>query len=110
MTYLETLDAIEAESNVSIKLILVDSLSGLLTEGENPPYERGLEVIASEEDLTVKNALISEIYSFSTPLDGNVAVFFEYVLPDYIENNPGIQGNAYSAYVGVYYSDIGETT
>ena len=33
---------------------------------------------------------------------------FEYVEFDYIEKNPGIVGNAYKSYIGVYFSDTGE--
>jgi len=32
---------------------------------------------------------------------------FEYVVFDYVKNNPGIKGNAYSSYVGKHYDDDG---
>jgi hypothetical protein len=33
---------------------------------------------------------------------------FEYVAFDYIDNNPGIVGNAFKSFIGVYFSDTGE--
>lgn len=33
---------------------------------------------------------------------------FEYVAFEYIEKNPGIDGNAYKSYVGVYFNEAGE--
>lgn len=35
---------------------------------------------------------------------------FEYVVFDYVENNPGIVGNTYSSYVGKHYDDDGTTS
>lgn len=35
---------------------------------------------------------------------------FEYVAFDYIEKNPGIVGNAFKSFIGVYFSDLGERT
>lgn len=33
---------------------------------------------------------------------------FEYVAFDYIEKNPGIVGNSYKSFIGVYFSNTGE--
>jgi hypothetical protein len=35
---------------------------------------------------------------------------FEYVSFDYIEKNPGIVGNAFKSYIGIYYNDNGDNT
>ena len=35
---------------------------------------------------------------------------FEYVAFDYIDDNPGIVGNSYKSFIGVYFSDTGERT
>jgi hypothetical protein len=35
---------------------------------------------------------------------------FEYVALDYIIDNPGIVGNAFKSFIGVYFSDLGERT
>lgn len=33
---------------------------------------------------------------------------FEYVAFEYIADNPGLRGNKYDSYIGVYFSDTGE--
>ena len=35
---------------------------------------------------------------------------FEYVAFDYIEKNPGIVGNSFQSYIGIYYNDNGDNT
>lgn len=35
---------------------------------------------------------------------------FEYVAFDYIEKNPGIVGNAFKSYIGIYYNNNGDNT
>ena len=35
---------------------------------------------------------------------------FEYVAFDYIADNPGIVGNSFKSFTGVYFSDTGERT
>ena len=53
-------------------------------------------------------ALDSSGYSFTTVPTKAETERFEYVAFDYIEKNPGIVGNAYKSYIGVYFSDTGE--
>lgn len=52
--------------------------------------------------------LDSSGYSFTTVPTKTETERFEYVAFDYIEKNPGIVGNAYKSYIGVYFSDTGE--
>ena len=47
-------------------------------------------------------------YTFTTVPTKAETERFEYVAFDYIEKNPGIVGNAYKSYIGVYFSDTGE--
>jgi len=47
-------------------------------------------------------------YTFTTVPTKTETERFEYVSFDYIEKNPGIVGNAYKSYIGVYFSDTGE--
>ena len=110
MTYLNTLTLIENEANTAIQLDLISTLSSYLGENENPPYQRGLQVIASIDDQTNKDELTVEIYTLNVTPDSNTAEPFDYIERDYVTPNPGIRNNAYSAYVGVYYNDIGEET
>jgi hypothetical protein len=35
---------------------------------------------------------------------------FEYAAFDYFEKNPGIVGNSFKSYIGIYYNDIGDNT
>lgn len=35
---------------------------------------------------------------------------FEYIAFDYIEKNPGIVGNSFQSYIGIYYNDNGDNT
>jgi hypothetical protein len=35
---------------------------------------------------------------------------FEYVAFDYIDKNPGIVGNSFQSYIGIYYNDNGDNT
>lgn len=110
MTFEETLDAILATSNTALQVELIDTLPDTLQAGENPPYEKGLQAIASISDSTVKQALIGQVYKFNGVGDEADYDVFDYIIPGYIESNPGIKGNAYSAYIGKHYSDIGEET
>ena len=52
--------------------------------------------------------LDSSGYSFTTVPTKAETERFEYVAFDYIEKNPGIVGNAYKSYIGIYFSDTGE--
>ena len=35
---------------------------------------------------------------------------FEYVAFDYVAKNPGIVGNSFKSYIGIYYNDLGDKT
>jgi len=76
----------------------------------NPDYATLLAQIAAEDDPVLKQALIDQAYVFNqTPTDEEIQLF-AYIQDDYIENNPGIVGNSFSSYVGVYYNNEGEDT
>ena len=45
--------------------------------------------------------------TFTTPPTRAETERFEYVNFDYIENNPGIIGNSYVSYVGIYFDAHG---
>lgn len=110
MTYDETLDAIAATANTTLQLEYIATLPGI-RGSENPSYEKGLQTIAIVSDTVVKEALTSEIYTF-VKVESNTEVYdvFSYITPDYIAANPGIKGNTYSSYVGIYFSETGERT
>ena len=105
-TYSECLTLIRNESNKLIKLYLLGLLPSLRTG--NPLYGEGLTTIANEEDAEVKALLIAEIYQFLFDLTPEERAVFGYFEPDYVENDPGIVGNAFASYVGVYISQEGE--
>lgn len=77
---------------------------------DNPDYFALFEQYRLEEDPTERELLLAEIYQFNSPLTLAEEELFDYVRKDYIADNPGIIGNSYSSYVGVYISDTGEVT
>ncbi len=105
-TYSECLTLIRNESARAIKVYLVGLLPSL-RQG-NPLYAEGLTTIQQEEDAEVKALLVSEVYQFLFDLTPEERSVFSYMEPDYVENDPGIVGNAFSSYVGVYISQEGE--
>jgi len=49
------------------------------------------------------------IFTTETPeLTAEQKEVFEYITPGYVEDNPGIHGNMYASYIGIYFSDTGE--
>jgi hypothetical protein len=52
--------------------------------------------------------LDSSGFTFTTQPTKDETERFEYVAFDYLEKNPGIVGNAYKSFIGVYFSDTGE--
>lgn len=104
-TYDECLDAIEAETSSSVKLELIALLPSLRGE-DNPNYLKGLQLIAKQTDTTVKQSLTSEIYKFVKVGTTQDYEPFNYVISGYIDKNPGIVGNSFNSYVGVYFDDI----
>lgn len=46
-------------------------------------------------------------YTFTSIPTKEETEIFEYVGFDYIESNPGLLGNAYKSYVGVYFNEDG---
>jgi hypothetical protein len=105
-TYSECLTLIRNEPARLIKLYLVGLLPSL-REG-NPLYGEGLTTIRQEEDPEVKAALLAEIYQFLVEVTPEEIAPFGYMEPDYVENDPGIVGNAFASYVGVYINQEGE--
>lgn len=105
-TYSECLTFIRNEPSRLIKIGLIELLPSLRVG--NPLYNEGLLTIGQEEDAEVKNLLIAEIYQFLFDLTPEERSPFGYFELDYLENDPGIVGNAFSSYVGVYISQEGE--
>ena len=54
--------------------------------------------------------LTADGFSFKTLPTKNQTARFEYVVFDYIKDNPGTRGNKYSSYVGKHYDDDGTTS
>jgi hypothetical protein len=77
---------------------------------EKPNYVALFVEIASTTDATLRAELIASAYTFVSPLTEDEKTLFDYCISGYIEKNPGIVGNAYSSYVGVYINDNGEVT
>ena len=75
-----------------------------------PDYATLLPLIAAETDPTAKAALEAQCFVFSEPLTAAEEVLFGYVNNNYLLFNPGTEANSFKSYVGVYYSDTGETT
>lgn len=107
-TYSECLTLIRNEPDRLVKLYLVGLLPSLRVG--NPLYNEGLITIANEEDAEVKALLVAEIYQFLFDLTPEERAVFGYFEPDYVENDPGIVGNTFSSYVGVYINQEGEYT
>jgi hypothetical protein len=74
----------------------------------NPNYASLLAQIATETNPTAKQALIDQCYIFTEPLTDSEIELFNYMNSGYIEDNPGIVGNSFASYVGIYFSDTGE--
>ena len=51
--------------------------------------------------------LTADGFSFKTLPTKQQTARFEYVVFDYIKDNPGIKGNTFTSYVGKYYDDDG---
>ena len=75
-----------------------------------PDYATILGQIASETDPTAKAALEAQCYVFTEALTAAEEELFGYVNDNYLLFNPGTEANSFKSYVGVYYSDTGETT
>lgn len=99
-TYIECLNYINNSTNISVKLRYISMLPGL-RPGKNPDYVHGIPAISRETNPIVKNAMMSEIFTFLYPLTAEEINSFGYFLSDYIINNPGIVDGVYTTYVGV---------
>ena len=75
-----------------------------------PDYATLLGQIASETNPTAKAALEAQCYVFTEALTAAEEELFGYVNNNYLLFNPGTEDNSFKRYVGVYYSDTGETT
>lgn len=82
-----------------------------------PNYKDLLAAIAAEQDPVEKQRLIELCFQFVfDDIDEEDKISFSYLRDDYVVPNPGYQPygietqDEYAAYVGVYYSDEGETT
>mgnify|MGYP001242794948 FL=1 len=82
-----------------------------------PNYRSFLAQIAAETDPIEKQRLIELTYQFVfDDINEEDKIAFSYVNDDYVVPNPGYQPygpetmGLFAAYVGLYYSDEGETT
>jgi len=82
-----------------------------------PNYRSFLAQIAAETDPVEKQRLIELTYQFVfDDINEEDKIAFSYVNDDYVVPNPGYQPygpetmGLFAAYVGLYYSDEGETT
>jgi hypothetical protein len=109
LTYLECLTKIKEAQSVSSKLSLIKLLP-IIRGDDNPVYREGIEVLNAQTNALVVQLLREEIYTFVRELLPEEYEAFNYLNSGYIVNNPGIQGNTYKSYVGVYINDNGERT
>ena len=84
-----------------------------------PDYATLLPLIAAETDPVAKQALIAQCYLFvaddpDTPENEGITLeeeqFFEYMVRDYVENNPGYVEGVFVSYAGVYFDNDGNIT
>lgn len=77
-----------------------------------PNYRDLLGRIAAEQDPVAKQRLIDEAYQFVfDDITNDEIELFAYTEDNYVIPNPGQDVNGvFAAYVGLYYSDDGETT
>ena len=82
-----------------------------------PNYRDLLARIAAETNPVEKQRLIDLCYQFVfDDITDEDIISFSYLLDNYVVPNPGYQpygpatANEFASYVGVYYSDEGETT
>ena len=54
--------------------------------------------------------LDSSGYTFTSQPTKAETERFEYAAFDYFDQNPGIVGNTYKSYIGIYYNDNGDKT
>lgn len=76
----------------------------------NPNYAELFEQIRLETNPVIREQLIEQAYQFNEPLTPEEAQFFDYLIPGYVQNNPGGVGNSFRSYVGVYINQEGEYT
>ncbi len=74
-----------------------------------PDYETLLSQIAAASG-AAKTALELQCYVFEEELTDTEQNLFNYVSDEYFSFNPGTESETFKSYVGVYYSDTGETT
>ena len=75
----------------------------------NPDYATLLSQIAAASGST-KTALEAQCYVFDEALTATEKNLFNYVFDEYLSFNPGTDSGTFKSYVGVYFSDTGETT
>ena len=75
-------------------------------------FPQSLRSASSLDRLLVdaKAALEAQCYVFTEALTAAEEELFGYVNNNYLLFNPGTEDNSFKSYVGVYYSDTGETT
>ena len=75
----------------------------------NPDYATLLTQIASATGDT-KTALEAQCYVFNEALTDEEKDLFNYVSDEYFLFNPGTDSGTFKSYVGVYFSDTGDST
>lgn len=75
----------------------------------NPDYATLLSQIAAASG-AAKTALEAQCYVFDEALTDTEKNLFNYVSDGYFLFNPGTDSGTFKSYVGVYFSDTGDTT
>tara|TARA_Y100001963_G_scaffold108527_1_gene150025 strand:- start:414 stop:647 length:234 start_codon:yes stop_codon:yes gene_type:complete len=75
----------------------------------NPDYATLLSQIAAASG-AAKTALEAQCYVFDEALTDTEKNLFNYVSDEYFLFNPGTDSGTFKSYVGVYFSDTGDTT
>ena len=75
----------------------------------NPDYATLLSQIAAASG-AAKTALEPQCYVFDEALTDTEKNLFNYVSDGYFLFNPGTDSGTFKSYVGVYFSDTGDTT
>lgn len=108
-SYSECLEFINNSELVSTKLRYISLLPSFRI-GKNPEYTNGLTALAKEVNESVRQALLNEVFNFLYPLTEEEKASFNYLLSDYIENNPGVVNGKLISYLGSYTDFEGNPT
>jgi hypothetical protein len=86
------------------------ALPPMSSQIDRPDYVALFEQIAATADPVERENLLVQVYTFISPLEDFEKTLFDYMISGYVEKNPGMVGNTFSSYVGVYVNQEGEFT